>query len=111
MYGLGAPGAISGSYVVILDASANKEQLAKKYGGELKRTYDSGVNGFSAAGLSETEAKRLAADPAVGKVVQNKKFTIKTTQDDPRHGVWTGSTRRPRRATRSTPTPTAPARA
>ncbi|GLW03040.1 S8 family serine peptidase [Streptomyces lavendulae] len=83
VYGLGAPGAISGSYVVILDASANKEQLAKKYGGELKRTYDSGVNGFSAAGLSETEAKRLAADPAVGKVVQNKKFTIKTTQDDP----------------------------
>ncbi|MFE5538477.1 S8 family serine peptidase [Streptomyces sp. NPDC056492] len=83
VYGLGAPGAISGSYVVILDASANKEQLAKKYGGELKRTYSSGVNGFSAAGLSETEAKRLAADPAVGKVVQNKKFTINATQDNP----------------------------
>ncbi|MFF4105218.1 S8 family serine peptidase [Streptomyces sp. NPDC001903] len=83
VYGLGAPGAISGSYVVILDASANKEELAKKYGGELKRTYSSGVNGFSAAGLSETEAKRLAADPAVGKVVQNKKFTIKATQDNP----------------------------
>ncbi len=83
VYGLGAPGAISGSYVVILDASANKEQLAKKYGGELKRTYSSGVNGFSAAGLSETGAKRLAADPAVGKVVQNKKFTINATQDNP----------------------------
>ncbi|WP_327131454.1 S8 family peptidase [Streptomyces sp. NBC_01343] len=83
VYGLGAPGAISGSYVVILDASANKEELAKKYGGELKRTYSSGVNGFSAAGLSETEAKRLAADPSVGKVVQNKKFTIKATQDNP----------------------------
>ncbi|MEV6732268.1 MULTISPECIES: S8 family serine peptidase [unclassified Streptomyces] len=83
VYGLGAPGAISGSYVVILDASTNKEQLAKKYGGELKRTYSSGVNGFSASGLSETEAKRLAADPAVGKVVQNKKFTINATQDNP----------------------------
>lgn len=83
MFGLGAPGAISGSYVVILDASANKEQLAKKYGGELKRTYSSGVNGFSVAGLSETKAKRLAADPAVGKVVQNKKFTINATQDNP----------------------------
>ncbi|MEV0412236.1 S8 family serine peptidase [Streptomyces sp. NPDC050448] len=83
VYGLGAPGAISGSYVVILDASANKEQLAKKYGGELKRTYSSGVNGFSASGLSETGAKRLAADPAVGKVVQNKKFTINATQDNP----------------------------
>ncbi|MFD9014567.1 S8 family serine peptidase, partial [Streptomyces sp. NPDC059552] len=83
VYGLGAPGAISGSYVVILDASANKEQLARKYGGELKRSYGSGVNGFSADGLSETEAKRLAADPAVGKVVQNKKFTIKASQPNP----------------------------
>ncbi|AYV26940.1 S8 family peptidase [Streptomyces sp. CJ_13] len=83
VYGLGAPGAISGSYVVILDASANKEKLADKYGGELQRSYSSGVNGFSASGLSETEAKRLAADPAVGKVVQNKKFTINATQDNP----------------------------
>ncbi|MBT2455187.1 S8 family peptidase [Streptomyces sp. ISL-86] len=83
VYGLGAPGAISGSYVVILDATANKEKLARKYGGELQRTYGSGVNGFSASGLSETEAKRLAADPAVGKVVQNKKFSINATQDNP----------------------------
>lgn len=83
VYGLGAPGAISGSYVVILDTSANKEQLARKYGGELQRTYGSGVNGFSASGMSETEAKRLAADPAVDKVVQNKKFTINATQDNP----------------------------
>ncbi|MFG2711490.1 S8 family serine peptidase [Streptomyces goshikiensis] len=83
VYGLGAPGAISGSYVVILDASANKEKLASKYGGELQRSYSSGVNGFSASGLSETEAKRLAADPAVGKVVQNKKFSINATQDNP----------------------------
>ncbi|MEU7556318.1 S8 family serine peptidase [Streptomyces sp. NPDC044571] len=83
VYGLGAPGAISGSYVVILDASADKGKLAHKYGGELQRTYSSGVNGFSASGLSETEAKRLAADPAVGKVVQNKKFTINATQDNP----------------------------
>ncbi|MCX5195767.1 S8 family peptidase [Streptomyces sp. NBC_00249] len=83
VYGLGAPGAISGSYVVILDGSADRQQLAHKYGGELQRTYTSGVNGFSASGLSETEAKRLAADPAVGKVVQNKKFTINASQDNP----------------------------
>ncbi|MER6519516.1 S8 family serine peptidase [Streptomyces sp. NPDC060334] len=83
VYGLGAPGAISGSYVVILDEAADKGQLADKYGGELQRTYTSGVNGFSASGLSETEAKRLAADPAVGKVVQNKKFHINATQDNP----------------------------
>ncbi|MDA5281313.1 S8 family serine peptidase [Streptomyces sp. NPDC054904] len=83
VYGLGAPGAISGSYVVILDESADKAKLANKYGGELQRSYGSQVNGFSASGLSETEAKRLAADPAVGKVVQNKKFTIKASQPNP----------------------------
>ncbi|WP_322870056.1 S8 family peptidase [Streptomyces goshikiensis] len=83
VYGLGAPGAISGSYVVILDASANKEKLASKYGGELQRSYSSGVNGFSASGMSEAQAKRLAADPAVGKVVQNKKFSINATQENP----------------------------
>ncbi|MEU9008124.1 S8 family serine peptidase, partial [Streptomyces sp. NPDC048551] len=83
VYGLGAPGAIDGSYVVILDGSADKQKLADKYGGELQRSYGSRVNGFSASGLSETEAKRLAADPAVGKVVQNKKFSAKATQPNP----------------------------
>ncbi|WP_411102557.1 S8 family serine peptidase [Streptomyces sp. cmx-4-9] len=83
VYGLGAPGALSGSYIVMLDKSADKQALAKKYGGELRRTYGSAVNGFSASGLSESDAKRLAADPAVGKVVQNKKFSLNTTQPNP----------------------------
>ncbi|MFH9725385.1 S8 family peptidase [Streptomyces sp. NPDC017254] len=83
VHGLGAPGAVSGSFVVILDASANKADLAKKYGGTLTRSYGSEVNGFSASGLSVDEAKRLAADPAVGTVVQNKHFSIKETQEQP----------------------------
>ncbi|MFG3001040.1 S8 family serine peptidase [Streptomyces sp. NPDC048340] len=83
VYGLGAPGALGGSYIVILDKDADKQALAKKYGGELNRTYTSAVNGFSATGLSETDAKRLAADPSVGKVVQNKKFTLNSTQNNP----------------------------
>ncbi|MFD3353279.1 S8 family peptidase [Streptomyces fradiae] len=83
IYGANAEGAVSGSYIVILDEKADKEDLAKEYGGELKREYGSALDGFSASGLSETEAKRLAADPAVAKVVQNKKFTINATQDDP----------------------------
>lgn len=110
VYGLGAPGALSGSYIVILDEDADKQALAKKYGGELKRTYASAVNGFSASGLSETDAKRLAAGTAVGKVVQNK-FHINATQDNPRRGASTASTRRRRRRTRSTRTPTRAARA
>ncbi|MFE7008985.1 S8 family serine peptidase [Streptomyces sp. NPDC057651] len=86
VYGLDAKGAVSGSYVVLLDQKANtdaKQDLAKEYGGKLKRAYSSAVNGFSVNGLSETEAKRLAADSSVAKVVQNKKFHIDATQDNP----------------------------
>ncbi|WP_405691486.1 S8 family serine peptidase [Streptomyces sp. NBC_01185] len=83
VYGADAATAVSGSYIVMLDGKADKADLAEEYGGTLRRNYSSAVNGFSAGGLSETEAKRLAADPAVSKVVQNKKFHIDATQDDP----------------------------
>ncbi|MCX5386344.1 S8 family peptidase [Streptomyces sp. NBC_00083] len=86
VFGLNAKDAVEGSYIVLLDSSAStdsKRKLAEEYGGELKRDYSSSLNGFSADGLSQTEAKRLAADPAVGKVVQNKKFHINDTQTNP----------------------------
>ncbi|MET8679622.1 S8 family serine peptidase [Streptomyces sp. NPDC004647] len=83
IFGANAETAISGSYIVLLDEKADKKDLAKEYGGKLKRAYSSAVNGFSANGLTETEAKRLAGDPAVGKVVQNKKFSINATQENP----------------------------
>ncbi|WP_405812000.1 S8 family peptidase [Streptomyces sp. NBC_01520] len=83
VYGADAATAVSGSYIVMLDGKTDKAELAKEYGGKLKRNYSSAINGFSASGLSETEAKRLAADPAVSKVVQNKKFHISATQENP----------------------------
>jgi len=86
VYGLGVEGAVAGSYVVLLDEKADragKSDLAKEYGGSLRRSYDSAVNGFSVNGLTETEAKRLAADPSVAKVVQNRRFTIEATQENP----------------------------
>ncbi|MFF3172181.1 S8 family serine peptidase [Streptomyces sp. NPDC057900] len=83
IYGADAATAVSGSYIVMLDHKADKAKLAKEYGGELKRNYSSAINGFSASGLSRTEAKRLAADPSVSKVVQNKKFHVDATQDNP----------------------------
>ncbi|MFF3274650.1 S8 family serine peptidase [Streptomyces chrestomyceticus] len=94
IYGAEAKGAVSGSYIVMLknpentvrgagvQAEQNKD-LAGKYGGEVKRTYSAALNGFSATGLSDEEARRLAADPAVDKVVQNKKFHIDGTQENP----------------------------
>lgn len=86
VYGLNAEGAVAGSYIVHLDekaATAEKRDLAAEYGGKISRTYGSAVSGFSAGSLTETEAKRLAADPAVSKVVQNKRFHIDATQDNP----------------------------
>ncbi|MER5552381.1 S8 family serine peptidase [Streptomyces sp. NPDC002793] len=83
IHGADAATAVSGSYIVMLDQKADKAGLAEQYGGTLRRNYTSAINGFSANGLSETEAKRLAADPAVSKVVQNKKFHIDATQDNP----------------------------
>ncbi|QLE74523.1 S8 family peptidase [Streptomyces rectiverticillatus] len=93
VYGAGAKGAIEGSYIVMLkdgkgaagakSVSAQGGDLAQRYGGKLGRTYDSAIHGFSASGLDETEAKRLAADPAVEKVVQNHRFTASATQEAP----------------------------
>lgn len=86
VFGLHARGAVAGSYIVLLDGKASrarKADLAEQYGGELGRSYGSAVDGFSATSLTETEAKRLAADPEVATVVQNKKFHITATQDAP----------------------------
>ncbi|MET9418270.1 S8 family peptidase [Streptomyces klenkii] len=99
VYGTESKDAIDGSYIVLLkdgnDAKGAKDgvgaksvsakggDLAQRYGGKLGRTYDSAVHGFSASGLDKTEAKRLAADPAVAKVVQNHVFKASATQEAP----------------------------
>ncbi|MEV0603047.1 S8 family serine peptidase [Streptomyces sp. NPDC050315] len=86
IYGASAKSAVSGSYIVMLKdqaRTAENKDLAAEYGGKVERHYSAALEGFSATGLSETEAKRLAADPAVDKVVQNKKFSIDATQDNP----------------------------
>lgn len=90
VYGTKAKSAIDGSYIVMLKDSkstnsvkAQGKGLAEEYGGKMKRTYDSAINGFSAKGLSAQEARELAGDSSVDKVVQNKKFTISETQENP----------------------------
>ncbi|WP_418958919.1 S8 family peptidase [Streptomyces tritici] len=83
----GAPGAISGSYIVTLHESAQAETakgraVAAEYGAKIKKTYTSALNGYSVE-LSEAQAKKLAADPAVKSVAQNRVFTISGTQPSP----------------------------
>ncbi|RLL66868.1 S8 family peptidase [Streptomyces sp. Z26] len=83
--GAHAAGAVDGSYVVLLHdtfAKPEKRDLAAEYGGALNRDFAS-IDGFSTRGLSAAEARRLAADPAVDKVVQSRTFTVTETQTDP----------------------------
>ncbi|WP_335940752.1 S8 family peptidase [Streptomyces sp. PTD5-9] len=84
----GAPGAISGSYIVTLDKSAvgagtaKGRALAEEYGARIKHTYRAALNGY-AVELSAAQAKKLAADPAVESVVQNRVFKATGTQPSP----------------------------
>ncbi|MEV4945141.1 S8 family peptidase [Streptomyces sp. NPDC053755] len=83
----GAPGTVTGSYIVTLDESAQAETakgraVAAEYGATIKKTYTSALNGYHVE-LSEAQAKKLAADPAVRSVVQNRVFTVSGTQPSP----------------------------
>ncbi|MZF88662.1 S8 family peptidase [Streptomyces sp. SID5643] len=82
----GAANAVAGSYVVTLKsekaASAEGRALARRYGADIERTYTKALNGYEVE-ASESEAKRLAADPAVASVVQNRTFSITGTQPSP----------------------------
>ncbi|WP_405588471.1 S8 family serine peptidase [Streptomyces sp. NBC_01092] len=84
----GAANAVADSYIVTLKAdharSGSKagRDLVQKYGADVERTYKKALNGY-AIEASAAEAKRLAADPAVASVVQNRTFHIDATQTNP----------------------------
>ncbi|MFD3945075.1 proprotein convertase P-domain-containing protein [Streptomyces sp. NPDC058579] len=83
----GAPGTIAGSYIVTLKESAPAETskgraVAAKHGATIKKTYTAALNGYNVE-LSEAQAKKLAGDPAVASVVQNRVFTVDGTQPSP----------------------------
>ncbi|RSN56365.1 serine protease [Amycolatopsis sp. WAC 04182] len=97
--GAGAANAVGGSYIVVLkptavgqgvaaaneitaNVAAKAQGLTGQYGTTLSRTFGSALNGFSIK-ADEAAAKRLAADPQVAYVVQNKTFKISETQDNP----------------------------
>ncbi|CAL9432937.1 S8 family peptidase [Streptomyces sp. enrichment culture] len=84
----GAANAVAGSYIVTLKAdearsgTAEGRAVAKKHGAEIERTYTKALNGYEVE-ASEAEAKRLAADPAVASVIQNRTFHVTGTQTNP----------------------------
>ncbi|MBL1111201.1 S8 family peptidase [Streptomyces sp. 110] len=89
----GAAEAVPGSYIVTLKktagfkaSSTRGKDLISGYGGEVKRTFTTALNGY-AAKLGPTEARRLAADPAVASVEQDQKVHADATQTDAPWGL------------------------
>ncbi|WP_406146858.1 S8 family peptidase [Streptomyces sp. NBC_01012] len=89
----GAAEAVPGSYLVTLEptagfkaSAAQGKQLIADHGGTVERTYTSALNGYAAT-LSSTEAKRLAADPAVASVEQDQKVHATATQTNAPWGL------------------------
>ncbi|MFD6874959.1 MULTISPECIES: S8 family serine peptidase [unclassified Streptomyces] len=86
----GAAGTVPGSYIITLKDSVARsvtpggKAVAERYGARIERIYSAALNGYSAE-LSETQARKLAGDPAVKSVVQNSVVAIdgRATQPDP----------------------------
>ncbi|MER5196743.1 S8 family peptidase [Streptomyces sp. NPDC002755] len=81
----GSPTAVKDSYIVTLKpqagfkaSSATGKNLVKGYGGTVRKTFGSALNGYTAT-LSATEARRLAADPAVAAVEQDQTVRVSDT--------------------------------
>ncbi|QXE33379.1 S8 family peptidase [Streptomyces sp. GMY02] len=87
--GAEAKDAVAGSYIVTLkktsglkSASAAGRSVVAEYGGTVEHTYTAALNGY-AANLSPEQARRLAADPAVDKVFQDREVHALATQTNP----------------------------
>jgi subtilisin family serine protease len=82
--GAGAPDAVPGSYIVVLrdGQAAAPSALAARYGGKVEHVYSATITGYAAT-MSERDARRAAADPAVRYVAQNRWVHASEVQPDP----------------------------
>jgi subtilisin family serine protease len=82
----GTTSVVPNSYVVVLkdtvaqgvDASAR--DLSSRFGGKVGHTYRSALHGFAVTSMSEAQARKLAADPAVAYVQKDGVLRISGTQ-------------------------------
>ncbi|MFE4698536.1 S8 family peptidase [Streptomyces sp. NPDC056738] len=91
--GAHSPDAVPGSYIVTLKknvgfkATAPRgKSLVAEYGGTVRRTFTSALNGY-AAHLTGDQARRLAADPDVASVEQDQVVHALGTQTDAPWGL------------------------
>ncbi|WP_432830301.1 S8 family serine peptidase [Dactylosporangium sp. CA-092794] len=79
--GAGVAGALTDQYIVVMKdgSTTTSDALAGKVGGKVEDRFDSAVRGFSGR-MSASAARRLAADPAVQYVEQDRTVSIEATQ-------------------------------
>ncbi|MEV0678726.1 S8 family peptidase [Actinosynnema sp. NPDC050436] len=80
--GANTPGAIDGSYVVVLKEKPTNDSLAARYSGTVVHQFSHVFHGFSVR-MTARDARRLAADPAVSYVQQNQRITLSGEQRNP----------------------------
>jgi subtilisin family serine protease len=78
--------AVPDSYLVAFKSTVDRADvvtragsLAARFGGQIARTYEHAVRGFEIS-MSESAARRLAADPSVAVVEENAIFRVSDTQ-------------------------------
>ena len=86
-----SPTAVKDSYIVVLADTPNlrergvpaiARQLAARNAGTIKYVYQSALKGFAVT-MTDSHARRLAADPAVDYVEQDQTVSIAATQTNP----------------------------
>jgi subtilisin family serine protease len=87
----GVAGATPNSYIVVLEpgtsaVGAASQELLRRYGGQVVDAYGTAVRGFSAR-MTEPQARRLAADPAVRYVEQDAVVDLAATTTAPTWGL------------------------
>ncbi|MEU2508189.1 S8 family peptidase [Streptomyces sp. NPDC007863] len=89
----GSPDAVEGSYLVTLKpaagfaaGSAKGRGLIAGYGGKVGKTFGAALNGYTVS-LDAAAARRLAADPAVATVEQNRVVHADATQTNAPWGL------------------------
>ena len=84
--GADAPGAIKDRYIVVFKDGKDASSATNQLGGKIRNRFGSAVHGVS-ADLSATAAKRLAADPSVSYVEQDRVVSVAGTQAGPTWGL------------------------
>jgi subtilisin family serine protease len=81
-----AVGAKAGSFTATRAIGGKASGLAPKYGAKVRRTFGSALNGFEAT-MTESAAKRFAADSNVAYVEQNQYISLLATQTGATWGI------------------------